>query len=175
MEVPGFSVILAVNDTCTGNPVCSDELNREDESPVRHADSASRALKSQEPFRMFYLPGDIPWFRPASPVVVTRCQHQLGCFFGLEPAPDSGPGAVSAASVCPDGQNENFAAPGIHEYRGIANSVLGLRKPAPFTHIQGDAHGFPGYTSVGTAADSDVNIVLQVETRNMSDIIYADQ
>ena len=72
-------------------------------------------------------------------------------------------------------QNENFAAPGIHEYRGIANSVLGLRKPAPFTHIQGDAHGFPGYTSVGTAADSDVNIVLQVETRNMSDIIYADQ
>ena len=80
VEVPRLAVILAVDDSGAGDSVGSDELEREDQRPVLHADAAPRALKRQGTTRVLDLPGDVP--RADSPAVVPAGgEHQLRRLF----------------------------------------------------------------------------------------------
>ena len=173
--MPRRAVVEAVHHTGVGHPRRVDILNRKDERPVAHRDAAARTLQRKVPVGLLDLPRQVPRFGPRPAVIAAAGEHQLGRLDRFVTVPHGRPGPVVAQSVGPCRHDEDLTRAVIDQYRGIADAVLRLGKTAPTPHVHDNPHRLPRTASVRAAAQTDVNIFLQVEACAVAHVIDPQQ
>ena len=78
-------------------------------------------------------------------------------------------------AVHPDSKHKNFASFWIDNNAGVAATVLGLGEAAVFTHIHDHPWLFPGAPAIGAAAETNVDILLQVTARTAAQVVDAQK
>ena len=150
-------------------------MHREDQGAVLHCNSSSGTLECHPPVLPLDLPGDVDRAAPGLSVVGAFHQDHLPCRNRVIAVGDIIEGVPVPEPVRPERADEDCSCPVIHEHRRVAASVLPLWKSSPFTHIDYCPHLLPGPPSVGAAAHSHINVVLEVIPGCVPDVIHGNQ